>query len=246
MFTEGLFRSILGSIAPQNCLICDDIFLGFGSCEICFSLIKPRLPPLCEGCGRFLKQRNDTSKCIDCLLTEPPFDGLWAHFDYEPVAGHMIQYAKRWGLAPLIYQLMKRIDPVDMHSLGIPFDGIVPIPDRSARLVQRGFSTTKLMSVELGKKLNGIPVLSVLGWRKKTERQSVLNRVRRLENMKGAFKSRRVTGKRLLLLDDVYTTGSTLRAGARALKVAGAESVYAFAIAYRHASHSMPRGYRHL
>lgn len=235
MVDQGIFRAILSSIAPQNCLICGDIFLGFGTCKPCFSLVKPRLPPLCDSCACSLPSSYNGLNCINCQLNPPSFESVYTQFSYEPVAGHIIKGAKRWGLPRLLNPLLKGIT-VDKIMKTMPqIDRIIPIPDRTDRFRQRGFSATKLIANQLGKAMNGKPVSSRLRWRKATKRQSVLSKKARLMNMRGAFKAHNVEKEHLLLVDDVYTTGSTLRSASRALKLAGAASVHAFALAYRSA-----------
>lgn len=243
MFAQRLLRGILGSITAQKCLICDDIFLGLGTCELCFSLIESRLPPRCENCGGSLESLKDGVKCINCLVNPPPFDRLWAEFDYEPVAGLVIQYAKKWGLPSLITHLLDASQPIGPTHFGVQFNGIVAIPDRINRYRRRGFSTSGIIAKRLAEGLGGVPILRSLTWTKRTERQSGLTKARRLKNMDGAFKGHGVSGQTLLIVDDVYTTGSTLKAASRALKVAGAEVVHGFALAYRNAPHSARSSY---
>ena len=233
MFTRSLLRGILGSITAQKCPICDDIFLGLGACEVCFSLIQRRLPPLCELCGRNLEAGKDGAKCIDCLLIAAPFERLWAEFEYEPVAGYLIQYAKKWGLPAVITSLLSVVETIPHHEFSVKFDGIVAIPDRHARYRRRGFSTSRMIANRLSALSGNVPILNVLRWSRATERQSRLSKKKRLTNMKGAFIADNLTDKVILVVDDVYTTGSTLKSASSALKRAGAKTVYGFALAHR-------------
>jgi ComF family protein len=233
MFTRSILRGILGSITAQKCPICDDVFLGLGACEVCFSLIKRRLPPLCETCGRKLQCRKGGPKCIDCLVNAAPFDRLWTEFDYEPVAGYVIQYAKKWGLPAIMTWLLATVKPITDDELSMDFDGIVAIPDRHDRYRRRGFSTSAMIANRLSELLGDVPTLHTLTWARATERQSGLSKKARLKNMEGAFIAHNVSGKVLLIVDDVYTTGSTLKSASRALKRAGAKTVNGFALAHR-------------
>ena len=187
----------------------------------------------CDGCGCSLPTTYDGLKCLNCQLYPPSFEAVYTQFSYEPIAGHIIKNAKRWGLPRLLTPLLELIEADTIVNMIPHIDRIVPIPDRATRLRQRGFSATKLIAKQMSKAMKSVPVSTKLSWRKSTERQSVLSKKARLENMRGAFRGHGVNGESVLLVDDVYTTGSTLRSASRAIKLAGAKSVYAFALIYR-------------
>ena len=118
----------------------------------------------------------------------------------------------------------------------ISFDVIIPIPIHREKLKTRGYDQAVLMASELSK-LTGVPAdINAVKRSKKTEPNKKLGAWQRAENMRGAFGvtesgKRRLKGKDILIVDDIYTTGATVDACAEALKAAGAEMVYVLTFA---------------
>jgi len=113
------------------------------------------------------------------------------------------------------------------------FDLIVPVPLHPARLRERGFNQAHLLATMLGQKI-GAPVSSVLERVRYTTTQTAFDRIDRMENLHNAFRLRKkatVRELRVLLVDDILTTGSTLTECARVLREAGAQSIYAITAA---------------
>ncbi len=112
------------------------------------------------------------------------------------------------------------------------FDAVVPVPMTKSALLSRGFSQTALLGRELGR-ITGAPLwMDALIKTRDTLPQLGLSRHQRIENVRGAFKATpAVKGRRLILLDDVITTTTTMRECSRALRRAGAASVTAIALA---------------
>lgn len=114
------------------------------------------------------------------------------------------------------------------------YDVIVPVPLSKERLKERGFNQSEYAAEYLSKS-TGIAVdASILGRIRNTERQSLMNAMQRQVNVKGAFEAtERAEGLKIVLVDDIYTSGNTIKACADALKVMGAEKVCAFTYAVR-------------
>ena len=114
-----------------------------------------------------------------------------------------------------------------------PPDLVVPVPLHPKRLQERGFNQSGLLAKEFSRRL-GLPISFDLLVRKKwTQPQTRLNRKERLENVKGAFglcEADAVRGRRILLLDDVFTTGTTLSECAKTLKRAGGSEVHVLTV----------------
>ena len=114
-------------------------------------------------------------------------------------------------------------------------DMLVPVPLHWQRYMQRGYNQSEVLAKMLAKYLN-IPVKSPLKRIRHTTRQATLSREERLKNLKDAFAvphPEKVSGKTVLLIDDVLTTGSTLHACAEALRLAGASDIKVFTAARR-------------
>jgi ComF family protein len=118
---------------------------------------------------------------------------------------------------------------------GLPaLDLVVPVPLHPKRLRQRGFNQSGLLAGEFGRKLK-VPVsFDIIRRKNQTQPQTRLNRAERLKNVKGAFEvtdAKRARGRRILLVDDVFTTGTTLSECARTLKKkGGASEVHAITV----------------
>ncbi len=137
----------------------------------------------------------------------------------------MIHLFKYTGVRPLAKPLSGFL--ADALPRDQRFDAIVPVPLHWRRRWQRGFNQSELLARALARR-TGVPVLPALWRTRATPAQAGLSNTRRRQNMAAAFDCRRperVQGKRLLLIDDVMTTGSTATACAGALKRAGAAGV---------------------
>jgi ComF family protein len=135
---------------------------------------------------------------------------------------HLFKYSGMRPLAGRLSGLLERALPIDDH-----YDFIVPVPLHWRRRWRRGFNQAELLARGVAKH-RGIPLVNALRRGKATMDQAALTSAGRRRNVVGAFKPRRgieIQGKRILLIDDVFTTGATASACALALKRAGAASV---------------------
>jgi len=141
---------------------------------------------------------------------------------------HVFKYGNGRGLAPALARPMVTA----WQATGLAVDLIAPVPLHAARLVERGYNQSALLARALGSAV-GVPVAETLLARQKaTVPQVTLGAQERRENVSGAFVCRGdVAGKRILLIDDVCTTGATLEASAAALKASAAASVWALTLA---------------
>ncbi len=143
---------------------------------------------------------------------------------------HQFKFGKRleWVL-PLVELIESTYAAWGINSP----DLVVPVPLHLKRVKERGFNQSALLAKELGRKL-GLPVCyDILVRGKWTEPQTRLNRGQRLKNVRGAFEApdaQRVRNRRILLIDDVFTTGETLSECARTLRKKGASEVHALTV----------------
>ncbi|HXU33083.1 MAG TPA: phosphoribosyltransferase family protein [Thermoanaerobaculia bacterium] len=194
-------------------------------------------PVACLGCGRQLAGREPLHLCIACrarLRPAGPIGPLAAPTDlrilslwrYEPPLDAVILALK-----------FRRLDYLGRHlarelaaGLGRELreaDLVVPVPLHWTRRVARGFDQAERIAVPLAEGLR-LPVVRALTRRWATRAQTRLGRTARRANLAGAFRigdSRAVAGRRILLVDDVTTTGATLEAAAAVLRAAGAAEV---------------------
>jgi competence protein ComFC len=153
---------------------------------------------------------------------------------YEGGVREMIQrfkYGRNIALARPLGVLLERA-LTDPRLLGKSFEMVVPVPLHSVRQRERGFNQASLLAERLSRAM-GIPCRSLLHRNRPTPQQAGFDRVRRMENLKGAFTMKGLVSAdaSVLLVDDVSTTGATLDACAEVLREAGADQVSAVVVA---------------
>jgi len=235
---KQFLTALLDVILPPVCHICRSFIPNAGKLHIC-PTCRERLPlvssPLCPVCGIPFIGTGGDHRCGACLTQPPHFDAAVARFLYEGPIRDMIHAFKynqrthlRYPLALLAMEGMSKIMASHAPQL------IVPVPLHSSRLRQRGFNQAVLLGKVMSQQLS-LPLLpDTLARTRQTEPQIKLSAADRRLNVKGAFtvkKQVNVVGKRVLLLDDVMTTGSTMDECAKELKKAGAVVVIAATIA---------------
>jgi ComF family protein len=174
---------------------------------------------------------DDEGRCPLCRLGLLGFDAAYCCSSYEGVARELIQLLKYGRIATLAGPMGQRLAtslPRDQR-----FDAIVPVPLHWRRRWQRGFNQSELLAREIARR-SAIPVLNALKRVRATDPQVGLSNSRRRSNVAGAFVVKSVqaiSGKRILLVDDVMTTGATASACAAALKKGGAAHVAVLTLA---------------
>ncbi len=197
-------------------------------CPFCGQVIPPR-SRCCEDCAPDLPFLPETGR----KLAEPPRElTAYAPFSYEGRAEQAIWRLKFYGVPAAARHLAPYLAEALPDSAA--FDLIVPIPMTRRREKQRGYNQAALLARFLAEELH-IPARPLLKKCRETAQQHTLNARERRTNLSGAYRlpdPAAVRGKRILLCDDVVTTGSTLREAAGVLYGAGAESVCAAAVAF--------------
>lgn len=186
-------------------------------------------PPACEVC----RKRCEEALCPDCfseIKFVKPQLGIYCASAYEGVmrtALHRFKFQRRKNLAePLGVLLVKYIS----HAPGLKMNEvnyIIPVPLHRRRQQQRGYNQAELLARVIGRYYE-VPVISALERIKDTRPQFDLQREARFTNIRGAFKvsdAKAVYNKNVLLLDDIYTTGSTIGECSKVLKTAGARRI---------------------
>ncbi|MDA8188939.1 MAG: ComF family protein [Dehalococcoidales bacterium] len=142
---------------------------------------------------------------------------------------HKFKYKRARHLAEPLAQLL--LEYLDANS--IDFDAIVPVPLHEARLAERGYNQSQLLAVELGKALNKAVFAECVKRTRPTQAQMSLPARKRFDNVRGAFQctDKSLSGSRVLIIDDVCTTGATLEACAVALKRGGVSSAWGLCLA---------------
>ncbi|NOZ48861.1 MAG: ComF family protein [Chloroflexi bacterium] len=229
MIRQRWLQAIVDFLYPFRCLSCGR--LGTPFCRRCRAQAQPVGELICIRCGQ-----PTTIRCICSFCRQSPPDPLQgirgAVFYGSPIsfAIHGLKYGGMTQLAaPLATYLL---DHLDTHPL--PFDFLIPVPLHAQRLAHRGYNQSALLAAQVGAR-RGIAVRSDVIYRTRhTPPQVQLSRQQRLQNMEQAFAATQphmLAGERILLIDDVCTTGATLRACATALKETGAGEIWALTVA---------------
>jgi ComF family protein len=216
---------------PPLCPSCrDPLGDGAGLCAACWSKLSLIEPPYCARLGiPFSYDPGPGLLSMEAIADPPAYDRARAAVRYDDIARalvHRFKYSDRLDLAPMMGRWMARAG----RELLAGADALVPVPLHWRRLWARRFNQSAALAGAVAE-LTGPPVLhGALQRVRATVQQVGLNKNERAENVQGAFKvaperKGEIAGKRLVLVDDVLTSGATVEACARALLRAGASHV---------------------
>lgn len=196
----------------------------------------PRIAaPFCTTCGEpFAAAPDAVIRCTNCAGRHWWLEAARAAYRAEGfVRGriHDFKYRHQFHLLPLLAGWLR--EGYEAHYAAEPWDALVPVPLHPARRAERGFNQAEELARRLSRR-TGIRVWQPLVRLRRTETQANLRRSERLKNQNGAFGPKRgfdAAGMRLLIIDDVFTTGATVNACARVLAEAGAARICALTVA---------------
>lgn len=224
------YNRMLDLLFPRRCPVCAGIVMPKGAliCADCIKKLSWVRRPTCKKCGKEVIS-STIEYCYDCAKHKRSFDYGLSLINYDGTAGRSmarIKYGnKREYLDFYAEAMFRKLGP---RILSMKADVLVPVPVHPSRMKTRGFNQAEELSLRLSGKLM-LPVnTSVLKRSKKTAPQKSLDPSGRLKNLEQAFLAARLPRniRSVILVDDIYTTGSTVEACARALKKAGADHIY--------------------
>lgn len=231
----GLMRRAIRFFLPVHCsscssLLADDPIPHF--CADCWSAISLMPDARCARCDRPFPSSIATTYsphhvCQPCAERPPSYTKAWTLYPYMPPLQHAIRLFKYQGkvslAAPLAALMVARLPPLDS------VDMIMPVPLHIQRLREREFNQSLLLADQIGRRLD-IPVAYTNLIRiASTPAQTILSRKSRQKNLRRVFAVRRpdaIVKKRILLIDDVFTTGATVNECAKTLRKAGSGDVF--------------------
>jgi ComF family protein len=221
-------KSIIDFLFPSRCLGCGR--WGDFICESCFINLPRIVPPVCNKCG---KPESTGGLCPACWNSHLVIDGIRSVFHFEGTVRKAIHHLKYYNLKAISKDLALVLYDYISHN-ELNSDIIIPVPLHRKRLRKRGYNQSFLVAKELGM-LTSISVItdSLIRIKEGVPQAKTKGIEQRKENVHDAFVCREthVKNKKVLLIDDVCTSGATLESCAIALKDVGATSIWGLTIA---------------
>jgi ComF family protein len=247
---SGVAESLFATLFPSDCRLCGAPLVNISRlpvCDECLFAMRPIAGGVCSICGERLMSSYAFSgdggepRCGLCRRLEPPFARATAYGSY---AGglrdliHLLKYDQVRPAANVLGRMLREAIAELDASIGGAEVLVVPVPLYSRKLRQRGFNQSELIAraaLKLSSAGDRLTLDSAVLVRcRETQAQTGLTRHQRQENIRGAFavaKPDAVTGREVLLVDDVFTTGTTVSECARILRRAGASRIWVATVA---------------
>ena len=242
---EGLFAALF----PSDCRLCGAPLVKISRlpvCEECLEAVRPMSGGLCAVCGERLVDGFTFAgdpvdpRCSLCRRLEPPYTRALAYGSYDGGLReliHLLKYQQVKSAAPVLGRMLAEVIAQLAPSFGETGAVVVPVPLHARKYRQRGFNQSEMIA-RAALKLSPAPGLDLcpeaMRRARETDSQIGLTRHQRRENMRGAFvvaQPDKVAGRAVLLVDDVFTTGTTASECARMLRRAGAAAVFVATVA---------------
>ena len=236
---------LIDIIYPPRCHICgrfvsadEDRVSSHHLCDDCLADLTPITHPICTVCGLpFSTRKGEDHLCENCLRKRPYYDSVRAPYRYSGPLVEAIQRFKYGSETQLISSLGTLLSSFAKELVPNPLTPdflTVPVPLHMRRLRERGFNQSlllaKVVATDLGTQLDYLSLVRI----RHTRAQTGLRKEERRKNVKDAFciiYPEIIKGKKILLVDDVFTTGYTLNECARTLKKSGAMVVICLTLA---------------
>lgn len=223
-----LIELLLDSFFPRRCVGCGKV--GDLLCAECVAKLPRLVQPLCPRCGR---PQASGIVCPSCRQRQIDIDGIRSVFKFDEVirkAIHELKYRNLKAISPCLAELLA--DYLTRNPL--PGEALVAVPLHPRRLRERGYNQSTLLAEDLGGRV-GLPVIEGCLIRVKQAQPQVraADVEERRRNVADAFAccDDKVSGKQIIIIDDVCTSGATLESCAAALKRRGATSVWGLTLA---------------
>ena len=242
-------ESLFATLFPANCRLCSAPLVNISRlpvCDECLSAVRPIAGGTCSICGErlvspYVLSGADEAKCGMCRRLDPPYAKAVAYGSYSGGLRdliHLLKYEQVRPAAAVLGRMLAEAIAILEPLFGAGPVLVIPVPLYVGKLRQRGFNQSELIAKAALKLNSAGKKLELhdrgLERRKDTQSQIGLTRHQRRENLRGAFsvvKPEQVSGCESLLVDDVFTTGTTVTECARVLRRAGASKVWVATVA---------------
>lgn len=229
------YNYLVDYVLPQRCLSCLEILKGSGEfCGDCWQKLEFIAKPYCCLCGqRFSVKILDNAVCGRCYAKKPDYDlarSLFKFNEYSKKVVHQFKYQDKTIFAKTFAKLLCNRYLEDISDI----DLIIPVPMNRFKRLLRMYNPAQILALEIAKNINKTLKADILIKSKWTKAQTFLSKKQRKNNINGSIKFNtkyNIIGKKILLIDDVITTGVTINECAKILRKAGAESIKVMSIA---------------
>lgn len=237
MNIRDLSKFCLDFFFPHRCFSCKQIVQDNGGlCSTCWLKISFISKPCCVKCSQhFSYLEGSNTLCLKCIGNEFLFDKLYFVLNFTNASKkliHSFKFHDQIYLSKFFAKLMYNYWQDQLTEI----DYIIPVPMHKFRMIERKFNQAALLATHIAKFTKKKILLSGLIKYKKTPRQAILNKQQRKINIKNSIIVNEkyfdlIKGKKILLVDDVFTTGATINECTKALKKAGASLIIVIVIA---------------
>ncbi len=229
----GPGRRILDLLFPARCVVCDGIVgrQGEAVCEACRDKILYVREPCCLKCGKQLRQA-EREYCEDCRRMPHFYRQGTALYDYGSMADSIFRFKYKGRMEYAAFYGRDLYEKKKQWLRAIHADALIPVPVHPSRKRARGYNQAELIARELSRHSGIALKTSYVRRVRKTRPLKSLSHAERQNNLKRAFKitANDVKLNTIVIIDDIYTTGATVDAMARALKESGVGEVYFMAL----------------
>ena len=238
--TTELMRKLSHLLIPASCASCGETLYGDPIpffCRQCWNTIQSNSEPKCPRCSlpftsKVSLQYSPHHRCMSCRARPPAFSQAWTLYPYQSPLKEAIglfKYRSKTSLArPMMTLMTTALDSLPHIDL------IIPVPLHATRLREREYNQSLLLALGLSQHFHIPMTYTTLVRARQTTPQTALTRKERLKNLRGSFvvtSPQIIEGKTTLLVDDVFTTGTTVNECAKTLRKAGAGKVYVVTLA---------------
>lgn len=231
---QKLYNALLELLFPPRCPLCDGLLTPFGEhiCASCAAKLQYAGEPYCRKCGK--KLADETKEyCFDCMHRNHHYDMGRALYEYPCIHTSIYRFKYRGRREYAVFYAEETVRILGRHIQEWKADALIPVPLHPSRQRKRGYNQAEVLAEQIGKRMH-IPVRTDIVKRvRRTTPQKELDNTERQNNLKKAFKICRndVKLEVAVIIDDIYTTGSTIDEIAAELKRAGVRQVFFITLA---------------